>query len=87
MYVEGMPDEVFRFHKRELDAWYDGRPHRLTPGVDFPARFTPKAIKDRLVAAARKRNVDISVWFMDGNVHFVAAPWASFQGENPYNWT
>ena len=78
-----MPDQVFRFHKRELDRWYNGKEHKLVPGVDFPAHFTPKAIKDRLVQAASKRDMDIAVWYLDGNVHFVAAPWVSFRGGNP----
>jgi hypothetical protein len=83
MYVEGMPDEVFRFHKRELDRMFNGQQHRLRPGVDFPAHFDLKSIKTRLVAAASKRDMDISVWYLDGNVHFMVAPWAPFRGANP----
>jgi len=83
MYAEGMPDQAFRFHKRELDRWFDGSTRKLVPGKDFPAHFTPKAIKDRLVSAAMKRDMDISVWYLEGNVHFVVAPWASFTGANP----
>jgi hypothetical protein len=83
MYAEGMPDEAFRFHKRELDRWCDGKERKLTPGVDFPASFELAKIKLRLVQAAMKRDVDIAVWYLDGNVHFAMVPWARFQGGNP----
>jgi hypothetical protein len=62
---------------------FNGRQWRLRPGVDFPAHFPLKAIKDRLVSAARKRDMDISVWYLDGNVHFMVAPWVPFTGANP----
>ena len=78
-----MPDQAFRFHKRELERWFNGHVHKLVPGVHFPAHFTRKAIKDRLVAAAMRRDMDISVWYLDWNVHFMVAPWASFTGANP----
>lgn len=83
MYVDGMPDEAFVFKRRELDRWADGRPHKLEPGIHFPAHFAREDIKRRLVLAAKRRDVDISVWYLDGNVHFVMAPWARFQGANP----
>lgn len=78
-----MPDQVFRFHKRELEQLFNGKQWRLQPGVHFPPSMPLKKIKDRLVSAAQKRDIGISVWFMDGNVHLLAAPWVSFRGGNP----
>jgi len=83
MWCEGMPTEVFKFHRRELDRWCDGREHVLRPGRDYPPDLDRYEIKRRLVLAASKRDVDITVWFLDGNVHFLMAPWARFNGVNP----
>ena len=83
MWAEGMPDEAFRFHKRELDRWANGHVWVLHPGVDFPPEMPVRDVKRRLVSAAAKRDVDISVWWLNGNVHFMMCPWNSFRGANP----
>jgi hypothetical protein len=75
MYVDGMPAKVWRLHTYELEQWCDGREHVLRPGVDFPPDLDVKVIKQRLIAAAKRRAVHVQVWFLDGAVHFVMWNW------------
>lgn len=83
MWHPSMPVEIFKFLPRELNRWADGNHRVLRPGQDFPDGFDLREIKKRLGAAARKRDMDISVWFLDGNVHFMITPWTPYRGINP----
>ena len=73
--MEGMPAEVFRFTSRELDRWCDGQHRVLIPGENYPPTMAREKIKARLQSGAKNRGAQVTVWYLDGKVHFVMWDW------------
>lgn len=59
--------------KYPWDKWFDGREHRLTPGVDFECEV--KIMQIQLSAAARRRAIPMKTIVWDGKVLVKADPW------------
>lgn len=57
-----MPAERFRFRKRILDRWCDGRIRELKANYDFPPKLPFEEVERRLRRAAFLRDTSVNVW-------------------------
>jgi hypothetical protein len=52
----------WRFHKRTLDHWCDGKIRELVPNRDFPPAMPVDEVKRRLRRSAFLRDTTVNVW-------------------------
>jgi hypothetical protein len=64
-----IPIAGWRFRKRILDRWCDGRIRELRSNLDFPPAMPFEEVRRRLRRAAFLRDTSVNVWPKgDGNI-------------------